>query len=305
LDSGIFVGGSLLAAFVAGGIALFAPCCISVMLPSYFAASMQNRRVPVVMTGLFAAGIATVILPLALGAAFLRRLLVEAHTPIFVVGGVLLAGLGVYLLWGGELRLPMPGRRAGRPAGPLGVYTLGVFSGVASSCCAPVLAGVVALSGVASSFMLALGLGLAYVAGMVFPLLALAAAWSQRDWSSTWLFRARSLTWRVGPITRTVSGTNLVSGALLAAMGGLMVVVGLASDAMPAAEGWQARFSVWLQNLGRALTDRLEWVPAWVYLLLALVAGWLLWRRARAELAPPADVEETPPTPISTEKEST
>lgn len=31
MDIGVFYGGSVLAAFIAGGIALFAPCCISVM----------------------------------------------------------------------------------------------------------------------------------------------------------------------------------------------------------------------------------------------------------------------------------
>src|ERR1700687_5010981 len=71
MDTSIFFGGSAIAAFVAGLIALFAPCCISVMLPAYFASSFRNRGVLVAMTILFAAGIATVILPLAMGAAIL------------------------------------------------------------------------------------------------------------------------------------------------------------------------------------------------------------------------------------------
>src|SRR5713226_2729594 len=61
MGSSIFFGGSVVAAVVAGMIALFAPCCISVMLPAYFASSFQNRRVLVAMTFVFAAGIATVI----------------------------------------------------------------------------------------------------------------------------------------------------------------------------------------------------------------------------------------------------
>ncbi|MFL5697075.1 MAG: hypothetical protein ACJ797_08240 [Ktedonobacteraceae bacterium] len=44
MNSSIFFGGSVLAAVIAGAIALFAPCCISVMLPAYFASSFQNRR---------------------------------------------------------------------------------------------------------------------------------------------------------------------------------------------------------------------------------------------------------------------
>lgn len=300
MDTGIFWGGALLAAGVAGAVALFAPCCISVMLPSYFASSMQNRRVPVAMTALFAAGIATVILPLALGAVFLRRLLVEGHTPLFVGGGVLLFGLAFYLLWGGELRLPMPGRKAGRPTGPLGVYSLGVFSGVATSCCLPVLAGVVALSGLASSFALALGLGVAYVVGMVAPLFIISLTWARRDWSSSRLFRPRTFTWRLGSITRTVSGTNLASGLLLGVMGGLMVWVGVTGQVTPSSDGWQARASVWLQSLGRELADRLAWVPGWAVLLGAAAVAWLLWRRARAELAAPSPTDSPAATAVTT-----
>src|SRR5438270_535130 len=151
MSSSIFFGGSLLAAIIAGAIALFAPCCISVMLPAYFASSFQNRRLLVAMTFLFAAGIATVILPIAMGASVLRQLLTSQHTAIYVTGGVLMLALAIYVLLGGQIHLPMPGRRAGGKTGMLSVYSLGIFSGVASSCCAPVLAGVIALSSVASS----------------------------------------------------------------------------------------------------------------------------------------------------------
>ncbi|MDP9480843.1 MAG: cytochrome c biogenesis protein CcdA, partial [Actinomycetota bacterium] len=204
MDSGIFFGGSVVAATVAGMIALFAPCCISVMLPAYFASSFQNRRVLVAMTFLFAAGIATVILPLAMGASALRRLFTEQHTLVYLVGGLLMLGLAAYTLLGGQLHLPMPGRRAGGKGGPLSVYSLGLFSGVASSCCAPVLAGVIALSSVASSFGLALGLGASYVFGMVAPLFVVSLLWERYDWRSSRLFRPRSFSYRLGPVRRTV-----------------------------------------------------------------------------------------------------
>jgi hypothetical protein len=69
VESSLFFGGSVVAAVVAGAIALFAPCCSSFMLPAYFASAFQNRRLLVAMTFLFGAGVATVILPIALGAA--------------------------------------------------------------------------------------------------------------------------------------------------------------------------------------------------------------------------------------------
>jgi cytochrome c biogenesis protein CcdA len=170
VNTSIFFGGSVVAAVVAGAIALFAPCCISAMLPAYFASSFQNRRRLVAMSFVFAAGIATVILPIALGATAVRRLIFGEHTVVYVFGGALMLGLGAFIVLGGTIHLPMPGRRAGTRRGPAAVYSLGLFSGVASSCCAPVLTGLIALSGLASSFLPALGLGAAYVFGMGAPL---------------------------------------------------------------------------------------------------------------------------------------
>lgn len=296
MESGIFFGGSVLAATVAGAIALFAPCCISVMLPAYFASSFQNRRLLVAMTFLFAAGIATVILPIAMGAVALRQLITAGHRPIYVTVGLLMLGLAAYLLLGGEVHLPMPGRRAGGRTGPLSVYSLGVFSGLASSCCAPVLAGVVALAGVASSFGLALALGSAYVFGMVAPLFAISLLWERIEGRAGQIFRPRAFSWRLGPLRRTVTATGLATGLLLALIGAATVWIGLTSDAMPTPTGWQAVLAVRLQGYGRAVTDALSWVPGWAatLLLLALLAL-LAWRALRQvgwtgmEDAAPAD----------------
>lgn len=293
----------MLAATVAGVIALFAPCCISVMLPAYFASSFQNRRVLVAMTFLFAAGIATVILPLAMGASVLRRLITDQHTVVYVVGGLLMVGLAAYVLLGGRIHLPMPGRRAGGKTGPLSVYSLGIFSGVASSCCAPVLAGVIALSSVASSFGMALGLGAAYVFGMVAPLFAISLLWERYDWSSSRLFRPRSFTYHIGSLRRTITGTNLATGLLLTLMGGTMVWVGLAYDAMPASNGWQAGVAADLQHYGRVITDALVWIPGWaaVIALVAIVAG-LAWR-ALAQLGSGAGEEPDEEAQTESQKE--
>lgn len=180
--------------------------------------------------------------------------------------------------------LPRPPR--GRRQGPLGVYTLGLFSGVASSCCAPVLAGVIALSGLSSSFAVALGLGGAYVFGMVAPLFALALAWERRDWASSRLFRPRSYTWRIGSLRRTLSGTSLASGLLLAVMGAATVAIALQGKVMPATSDWQADIAVWLQRAGAAVTGALGWIPDWAGApLVAALVGALAYR-AISEMSP-------------------
>ncbi len=230
MNESIFWGGSVLAAVVAGTIALFAPCCISVMLPAYFASSFPNRGLLMAMTFLFAAGVATIILPIAMGANYLRSLIATEHTTIYAAAGLVMIGLAGYLLLGGQLHLPALKRGTSGRTGPLRIYALGVFSGVATSCCAPVLAGVIALSGAASSFGFPLVLGIAYVFGMVAPLLAISLLWDRRDWRASHLFAHRPFTWRLGHIRRTLSAANLASSLLLLAMGGWMLWAGFTVD---------------------------------------------------------------------------
>jgi len=245
--------------------------------------------------------VATVILPIALGAAVLQRVLLTEHTLIYTGAGVLLLLLAAFVLAGGRLHLPMPGRSGGR-SGPLGVYTLGIFSGAASSCCAPVLAGVIALSGLASSFALSLGLGLAYVFGMVAPLFAMSLLWERFDWRSSRLLQPRSFTWPLGPLRRTVTGTVAASSVLLAVMGAGTLYLGLASDAMPSGTGWQADVSSELQHYGTVLTDALGWVPGWAGALAVVGLVVLLARRAIFELLGPRS--EPPPPPPAADRDS-
>jgi|SRR5579885_1458430 cytochrome c biogenesis protein CcdA len=298
MSSSIFFGGSVLAAIIAGAIALFVPCCISVMLPAYFASSFQNRRLLVAMTFLFASGIATVILPLALGASIIRQLLTSQHSAIYVTGGALMLALAVYVLLGGQIHLPLPGGRAGSKTGIVSVYSLGLFSGLASSCCAPVLAGVLALSSVVASFWLALLLGLAYVFGMVAPLFVIALLWDRYDWRVSRLFRPRSFTWRIGSFARTVTVTTLASGILLLIIGGSMLWIGLAYRSMPPLADWQVSLSENFQHAGQTISNALTWIPNWlgVVLLLAMLGGLAgmalkqigIWGRKEETLAVPA-----------------
>jgi cytochrome c-type biogenesis protein len=294
VDSSIFFGGSVIAAVVAGVLALFAPCCISVMLPAYFATTFQNRRVLVAMTFLFAAGVATVILPLALGANVLRQLVTAQHAVIYVTAGLLMLGLGLYVLLGGQIHLPMPGRGASNKTGPISVYSLGVFSGIASSCCAPVLAGVIALSGVASSFGMALGLGAAYVFGMVAPLFVIAVLWERVDWRASTLFRPRAFTVSIGSMRRTITATNLASGLLLTVMGVAAIWIGVRGKAMGPVNGWQADLAVRLQHYGRLLTEALSWVPGWAAAAVLVITIALLGRHALRQMGRTEDPDDGP-----------
>lgn len=282
MQESLFFGGSLIAALIAGAIALFAPCCISVMLPAYFATSFQNRGRLVAMTFLFAAGIATVILPIALGAAALLRVINAGHTPLYVVGGGVMFALGVYTLLGGKINLPSPSGHPASGTGPVAVYSLGLFSGIASSCCAPVLAGLITMSGISASLPTALSFGSAYVVGMVGPLFLMALLWEAVDWRSRGLFRARRISYRLGPLRRTLGATDLASGLLLLVLGAAAVAIGITGTSTPAGGDWQAMVAVWLQQLGTALTARLGFLPNWAAgFVIGIAVALLAWRALR------------------------
>ena len=282
MGSGLLFGGTLVASVLAGSIALFAPCCISVMLPAYLAGAFQNRGQRVAMTFLYGIGVATVILPIALGAILLRQVIFGDHAAVFTVIGVLLLALGLWVLSGGQLHLPAPGGRHSSRSGPLGVYLLGVASGVTTSCCAPVLAGVIALSGTAGSLPAALSLGAAYVFGMVAPLFAVAVVWRQVDPGRFRWFGPRTWSWRLGRWHRTLPGTAVFSGLLLLLMGGAVLWTGVGGGAGTTSSGWQATLTVWLEGHARSVTSALARAPGWAVGvgLLVLVAG-LAWLAAR------------------------
>ncbi|MHB1835959.1 MAG: cytochrome c biogenesis CcdA family protein, partial [Solirubrobacteraceae bacterium] len=200
---------------------------------------------------------------------------------------------------GGRLHLPMPGRRASGRTGPLAVYSLGVFSGVTSSCCAPVLAGVIALSGVAGSFAAALGLGSSYVFGMVAPLVVISLLWERFDWRSSRLLRPRQFTWSVGGFRRTLNGASLASAVLLALMGGATLAIGLFGSSMPSGNGWQESLSATVQHWGAELTHALSFIPSWAAAPVLLIVIGLLARRALRQIYLPSQSSGPPPASVA------
>lgn len=292
---------TVLASFLGGVVALLAPCCVSVMLPAYFASTFQRRSRIVGMTLVFAAGVGTVILPIALGASALSGLIAGRHALVFSVGGVAMVLGGLAMVAGWRFSMPMLGLPARRGGGVGSVYSLGVFSGGASACCAPVLAGVIALSGAAASFPVALAVGVAYVFGMVAPLSALALLWDRRDWGAGWLL-TRSVRLRVGPVRRTLPLGSALSAGLLVVMG--VITIGLAARGPAMGSGWQLQVTGWLDHTARTLLNRLAWLPGGlgtllVFGALAVLVAVAVRQRHRAGSAPvvPGD-EKTETTQV-------
>lgn len=280
----LLVAGSILAAFFAGGVALFSPCCIVFLLPSYLASAVKGRRWALFpLTLVFAAGLALIILPLTLGVGFLSAGLGRFHTPLYLLGGLTMVGLGALAVAGRSWHLPLRSPSLEKSdAG--GVFALGIFSGIASSCCAPVLAGVLALSAISGSVGGSLMLGLAYVFGMVFPLFVIALAWDRLRLGDRRIFSGRAITLRFGARLVRTTTTNVAVGLVFGIMGIAVMSLALVGESMWA-PGFQVALGRGLTSLFAAVLRRTSGVSQPVLgvglLVLASVIGWAGVRGAR------------------------
>jgi cytochrome c-type biogenesis protein len=222
-----------LVAFVAGVIALAMPCCFSVLLPSYFAQSFRHKTKRFGMTAIFGLGIATIMLPIALGVVAIAQTVTANHSLVFVTGGFLMVLLGFLTLWGQgmlpQLNLPVDLNRNNTSS----VYILGLFSGAATSCCAPVLAGVIVLSALSAGLAGALAIGATYVAGMVFPLLAIALIWDKYALSGENVLRGRMIRIRYLGKEFSVHSSKLVAGIMFVVIGIVTIGLGLTGTMIP------------------------------------------------------------------------
>lgn len=169
---GVFFQTSLVAAFVAGMVALFAPCCITFLLPAYLGSVFKEKQKVMLMTLIFGAGIFIVLLPAVLGVALISQALFRYHDLIYTLGGLVMVGVAITTFLGLKLPMPnLPSAHIGGRTDVVSIFVLGVFSGITSACCAPVLIGILALTFLSSSFWGAMLIGAMYVLGMVVPLL--------------------------------------------------------------------------------------------------------------------------------------
>lgn len=270
--------GSVLAAFFAGGVALFAPCCIVFLAPSYLAVAVKNRRWRLLpLTFVFAAGLALVLVPITLGMSLVASTIANYHAPLYYAGGALMLALAAFTLSGRMVTMPSFLRAPDTARGDsASFFALGVFSGVASSCCAPVLAGVMTLSALSGSPLGGVALGLAYTFGMVFPLFVMALAWDRfRLGERRWL-RAKPLRIRVAGRVLVTNTINLAVAVAFALMGGFVIYLANTGQ-MTGGPGFQVAMG---ERLGGIFTRIERWTdpvpePVLGLAVLLLAAGFV------------------------------
>lgn len=263
----IVFGASIIASFVAGMVALFAPCCITILLPSYLASIFREKRHMLLMTFVFFSGIAAVLIPIGLGAAFLAQLFRSFHAEMYLVGGGLMILLGIMSFAGRGIAM-FPAQNHARLASggrdAKSIFLLGVFSGAATSCCAPVMAGAVTLAVISGVFWKALIVTFSYVFGMTFPLFIAAYLYDKFHIEESAFMRGTTIQLRFFGRPFAVQSTNLIASALFVGMGALLWYLALYGDAF-FAPSYQAAIGSALNLWSRNLLSALSRIPdaAW------------------------------------------
>lgn len=216
----------LVTAFLGGTLALLSPCG-ALLLPAFFASTLGTPSRLVGHATVFYAGLVLALAPLGLAAGTLGSFLATHRSAVVTVTAVLLIGLGVVQALGGGFDVarlvPAAGRLSEHAASRRGVartFALGAASGLVGVCTGPILGAVLTLAAAQGDPTAAVTLLAVYGAGMVVPLVALAAFWERIGPRGHRVLRGRSLTFA----RREWHTTSLLAGVMLVTVGVLFWV---------------------------------------------------------------------------------
>ncbi len=273
-------GASIIASFIAGVAALFAPCCITVLFPSYFASVFKERYKVFLMTFIFFLGILTVFLPIGLGAAALGQVFNRYHNLIFSFGGLMLVFLGLSLLLGKSFQMPFAVNMPTANKLNIGsIYVLGVFSAIATTCCAPVLAGVLALSVSSGSMVWGIVYTLSYVLGMVLPLFIIAFTLDKFNFTERFKPLRKRQEIKFGSFIWNFSLSELVSGLVFLAMGTYITYLAY-NNRLAMYSEYQLKINLLMASVNYHIGHYAGYVPNWGWALIIVVVFALLIRFA-------------------------
>lgn len=229
------------------------------------------------MTFIFFLGLLAVFLPLGLGVAGIGELFSQYHNIIFLAGGMFLLALGAFILLGRHFSLPIHPQAGTAPVQGAGsVFALGVFSAFATLCCAPVLAGVLALSILPGSLFWGGVYTLVYVLGMVVPLFFIAYFLDKAEFTKKFYAFKKPVTYRLGGETINLRMADVISGATFLFMGGFILYLAATSQ-IATHSSYQSMVNIYMSGLTDAIGGYLGGVPGAVWILaLAIVFGLIL-----------------------------
>lgn len=268
-------------AFIGGILALLSPCS-ALLLPAFFASTVGTKLKLLVHGSVFYLGLVVTLVPFGLGLGALGSLFLDQRGLVIAITSIVLVALGVLqvLGLGFDFSRILPGaaklhQKASARKGLIRTFLLGAVSGVAGFCAGPILGAVLTLA-VGQGSTLAAGILLAiYGAGMVAPLVVIAALWEKLGTRGQRFLRGRTIT----VFGRQLHTTSLITGLLIIGVGLLFWFTnGLVS--MPSLVPTDVQ--AWAQTQGAVLSNPLFDVIAIVVLAGIALGIWVMARRKAA-----------------------
>lgn len=267
-----------LTAFLGGMLALLSPCS-ALLLPAFFASSVGARLGLLVHGGVFYLGLVLTLVPFGLGLGALGSFLLTERGLLIAITSVVLVVLGVaqMLGFGFDFARVLPGvtrmqESASTKQGLLRTLLLGAAGGVAGFCAGPILGAILTLAFAQSDMWRAGAMLAVYGAGMVVPLIVLAALWKKMSVRTRGILRGRTFTL----FGRELHTTSVITGALIAGVGLLFWFTnGLLN--MPSLV--PADVETWLQQQSSVLASPLVDVIA---ILVAMAVALAIWAGVRS-----------------------
>ncbi len=261
---------SLITAFLAGVAALFAPCCITVLLPAYLASIFRQKRKVFLMTFVFFLGILVVFLPLGFGFGILGKLISQFHDWIYFAGGLFLVLLGASILFGKHYSLPFSFSPQIKNQNFASIFVLGIFSGLATTCCAPVLAGVLALSVLPGSIFWGGMYSFAYVLGMTVPLFIIALFLDKIDFTAKFGIFQKPINYKLLGKEISVSFAGFISGLMFGAMG-ILILILLGTGNLKMTYHYQASVNIYVAKFTNSLSQIFGQIPDFIFPLFFIL----------------------------------
>lgn len=277
-------------AFVGGALALLSPCA-ALLLPAFFASTVNSGPKLFVHVAVFYAGLLTVLVPLGVGAGALGSLFISSRDTLITVSAILLILLGVVQIFGigFDPSKLMPGHGARQSAstsatGLTKTFLLGTTSGIAGFCAGPILGAVLTMAAASSSTVTA-GLLLAvYGAGMVVPLLIIVLLWRPLGSRGQGILKGRGFT-LFGYRFHT---TSVITGLIITATGIIFWATnGLLG--MPELVSYETQAG--LQEGAGLLANPVVDLVA-ILVIAAIILGIWYWRRSASATRSPHDDSE-------------
>ena len=214
---------SFFVAFVAGILGILSPCILP-FLPAYFSYTFKEKRNITFMTLVFFLGFSLSFVTMGVVAGFLGSTALAVVQPAWLVriAGAAIIGFGIMTLMGKGISSFLKFRTQRNDT--LGIFLLGIFFAIGwSACLGPILAGILGIGAVLANPVLSGVLLFFYALGNLVPLFILSVFYDKLNLSKSRLIQGKILSFSLLGETYKVHSTNLISGVLFLALGGVML----------------------------------------------------------------------------------